>query len=123
MGVLFIVHGRPKLFGKGKNEGLTAFAGWLKSTGFPVPQILALVVAILEVFGGIALIIGFAVPWVALLFAIEFLVIILKVKARKPFTGDPMAWEYDLILLAGALTLLLTGAGPFSVDSWYQLRW
>ncbi len=96
VGVIFIVHGWPKLKSPSK------FAGWLGTMKIHPAMFWALVVAVVEFFGGIALIIGLWVPIVALLIAINMAVAIIIVK-RKFVSG----WEFDFILLLTAIALML----------------
>ncbi|MDO8676092.1 MAG: DoxX family protein [Candidatus Azambacteria bacterium] len=109
LSIILIRHGWPKLFGT--NPGLKGFAGWLGSLGFPLPMFWALVVALLEVVGGAALALGFLTQWVALLVAIQFAVIMLLVKIKKPFSEN----EIDLIIFATALALVILGGGSISL--------
>ncbi len=109
-GVVFLVHGYPKLFGP--QPGPRGFAQSLQARGFAPPLFWAFTVAIAEFVGGIFLLVGLLTRLVALVLAIEFLVIILKVKWPKGFGG----WEYDWTLLAMMVALLLTGPGRWALD-------
>lgn len=111
LAIILIRHGWPKLFGP--NPGLKGFAGWLGSMGFPLPIFWALIVAVLEVFGGVALALGFLTQWVALFVAIQFAVIMLAVKMKQKFSEK----EFDLIIFAAALALVILGSGSISIDS------
>lgn len=112
LGVILIYHGWPKLFGP--EPGLKGFAGWLGTMKFPVPIFWALAVAIVEVFGSVGLILGFATRWIALLVAVEFLVILLAVKRGSAWKDK----EFDLIIFASALALMLLGSGAYNIDAW-----
>lgn len=98
VGVIFIVHGWPKI----KNP--KNFAGWLGTMGVRPAMFWALVVAVVEFFGGLALIFGFWVPVVAVLLAINMVVAMLLV--RRKFVGG---WEFDFVLLLVAISLVLLG--------------
>lgn len=111
LAIILIRHGWPKLFGP--NPGLKGFAGWLGSAGFPLPIFWALIVAVLEVFGSAALALGFLTQWVALFVAIQFAVIMLAVKMKQKFSEK----EFDLIIFAAALALVILGSGSISIDS------
>ncbi|MCS7156887.1 MAG: DoxX family protein [Blastocatellia bacterium] len=110
VGVIFIAHGRQKLFG-----GLTGFGQYLESLGVPLPNISALVVALVEFLGGIALLIGLFTRWAALLLAINMLMAILLVHLQHGLTG-PGGFEFPLALLAATISLLLTGPQRLSVE-------
>jgi len=110
VGVIFIAHGRQKLFG-----GLAGFGHYLESLGVPLPNGSALVVALVEFLGGIALLLGLFTRWAALLLAINMLVAIVLVHLRHGLTG-PGGFEFPLALLAAAISLLLTGPQKFSIE-------
>ena len=111
LSIILIRHGWPKLFGP--NPGLKGFAGWLGSLGFPLPMFWAVIVALLEVFGGAALALGFLTQWVALFVAIQFAVIMFMVKIKQSFSES----EIDLLIFAMALALVILGGGSISLDS------
>jgi uncharacterized membrane protein YphA (DoxX/SURF4 family) len=71
-------------------------------------------VAILEVVGGVLLIIGLATRWISLLFAIEMIVTTLWVQI--PARGWN-ASDLDRALLASSLLLVLAGSGIASLDA------
>lgn len=98
LAVIFLVHGWPKL----KNP--KNFAGWLGTMHVRPAMFWALVVAVVEFFGGIALVLGFWVPVVALLLAIDMVVAMFLV--RRKFVGG---WELDFVLLLAAISLVLLG--------------
>jgi len=114
-GITVAVHGYPKLFGP--QPGPKGFAQYLKSLGFAGPETMAYVVAIAEFVGGICLILGFLTRLAALVIAIEFLVIILKIKWSKGFLMSGGGWEWDWALLTMAISLLLTGPGRLALDN------
>lgn len=116
LGVIFVSHGAPKLFGGGV-EGLS---GMLGGMGVPLAGFLAWVVTLLEFFGGIALIAGFMVTPVALLFIVHMLMGIILVHADigwyvlGPGQGGA---EFNTLIIAGLLVLLLAGPGAAAVDA------
>jgi len=108
VGAAFAVHGYPKL-SKRKETGAALM-------GAGVPPGLTFTVGLLEFFGGIALVLGFLTPVAAGLLALEMIgtTFMVKMKFHKSFVGG---YELDLLFLASALTLLLIGAGPVSIDA------
>lgn len=117
VGILFVVHGYPKLIAPG---GLKGTIGWLKSQGVPGAVVIAPLVALLEFLGGLALIVGLLTPIVSILFTIEmvFTTIFSKVKLGKKFA---MGYELDVVLLAGSITLAILGGGAPSLDRLLRL--
>jgi putative oxidoreductase len=91
----------------------------MKSLG--VPSGATYLAVILEFFGGISLIIGFLVPVVAFFIALEMIgtTILKKSKMKGPYLmgQNPAAYEPDITYLLLAITLLVLGAGAFSIDS------
>jgi putative oxidoreductase len=125
LGVVFIYHGYPKFFKVPPIGGAAGFAQFLRMMGIPAPLFFAWVVAILEFWGGIALILGLATRWLGLLFAIEMLVAITRAKAARGvrfMAMDTTGWEFDFVLLAGALALMLLGGGAYSLDAVWGVR-
>ena len=55
LGFGFIYHGSPKLF---TSEGHQNFAGTMQGMGVPAAELMAWVVGAIEVFGGLALMLG-----------------------------------------------------------------
>ncbi|MBI2888910.1 MAG: DoxX family protein [Candidatus Liptonbacteria bacterium] len=107
-GIVFVVHGWPKI----RNWGETAKN--FEAMGFRPGNVLGPVVAIVEFFGGIALVVGLWTQLVAALLLLQFVIItIWKLKNGQKFVGG---WEYDLVLLAIAALFLVLGAGAFSFD-------
>ncbi|GBC78323.1 Putative oxidoreductase MhqP [bacterium HR08] len=110
VGVIFIAHGRQKLFG-----GLAGFEQYLESLGVPLPGLFAILVALVEFLGGICLLLGLFTRWAALLIAVNMLVAILRVHLPHGLTGAG-GFEFPLVLLAAALSLALTGPQKFSLE-------
>ena len=113
VGVTMVMHGYPKL----KNPKQTI--GWTKGLGVPVAA--TWLAIILEFFGGIALIIGLIVPIVAFFIALEMIgnVILKKTKMKSPYLvgQNAAAYEIDITYLLLAITLIVLGAGVFSIDA------
>jgi uncharacterized membrane protein YphA (DoxX/SURF4 family) len=107
--------------GLGKwRRGISGTGDWFESLGFPAPQPTARLVASLEVVGGLLLIVGLGVHWVAIPLAGNMVVAtyVQKVKLGAPFQGgDVQGYELDVLMVAAALTLVLGGAGPLSIDA------
>jgi putative oxidoreductase len=109
VGTIFIRHGAQKLF----TFGFAGVTGAFTQMGVPLPGIMGPFVALLEFFGGIALVLGFLTRLFGLGFAIDMLVAILLVQMKNGFSK----YELEFLLLGSSLALFLTGAGRFSVDA------
>lgn len=115
LGALFVLHGYPKLF----TPARAGFGGWLESIGIKPGKFWALVVGVVEFFGGAALILGVFTQLAAVLIAIDMLVAMIKVKwgQVKVIEMERMGWELDLIYFVAALSLAFSGSGAYALGS------
>ncbi|KKT39907.1 MAG: DoxX family protein [Candidatus Giovannonibacteria bacterium GW2011_GWA2_44_13b] len=112
LGVIFLAHGWPKLKGD-KSQ----FAGWLESMNLRPGKFWAWVVALAEFLGGILILAGLFTQLAAFVLAIEFFVIIFWVRRGQPFVlSEGRGREFDFLILAALLSLLVLGPGAFAVD-------
>jgi putative oxidoreductase len=111
LGISFFVHGLVKFQG-----GIENIVGWFGSIG--LPGFLAYGVALLEVMGGIALVVGLGTRIVSALFALLMIGAILKVKLAVGFLGNGQmaGYELDLAFLAIAVFIGINGNKIYSLD-------
>lgn len=108
MGLIFISHGFPKLFGQTAN--------WLQGfsrMGFPL--YFAYIAGVVEFFGGCLLIAGLFTRVAGLLIAGEMAVAIWKVHLAQGIYVVKN-YEFPMVLCAAAFTLATVGAGVLSLD-------
>lgn len=120
LGLIFVAHGGAKLFGDG---GPGSIAGNLGSLGIPIPTLTAWLITLFEFVGGMFLIVGLAVVPTAILLAIHMLMGIILVHAPNGFWvvgPGTNGIEFNLLLIAGLLSILLGGPGYADVDSRMQ---
>lgn len=72
---------------------------------------------LVEIVGGVALVIGLLTPVVALLNTLTLLGALVLVHASHGMFVDNGGFELVLALLAGLLPLVVLGAGKFSADT------
>ena len=113
MGATFVMHGYPKL------KDPKATLKWTEGLGVPAAATIAAIV--LEFFGGIALILGFLVPVVAFFIALEMIgnIALKKTKMKAPYLvgQNASAYEIDVTYILLAITLMILGAGVFSLSA------
>ncbi|MGH2393311.1 MAG: DoxX family protein [Candidatus Limnocylindria bacterium] len=91
--------------------GTGAVAAHFAKLGVPFPEVSGPFILLLETIGGAMLILGVATRWVALLFALEFLVATF-VESRHAFG----AARLPILLLATNILLFLAGPGRVAID-------
>jgi putative oxidoreductase len=124
IGYGFFAHGYAK-FARGPEQ----FIGLLNAMGLPFSELLGWATILVEMVGGIAILLGALVPLVSIPMIIVLLVAIFTVHVPNGFSsiklvafdasgahfGQP-GYETDLLYLAGLIALCVGGAGPYSID-------
>lgn len=112
LGISFFVHGLVKFQG-----GMENTVGWFDSIG--LPGFLAYGVALVEVVGGIALILGLFTRIVSFIFVLLMVGAVIKVKLAAGFLGNGQSagYELDLAFMAMAVSIAITGSKAYALDS------
>ena len=124
VGFGFMQHGYAKVA-----RGADSFIHILAALGVPMPFALGWATIAFELLCGLAILVGFLVPFASVPMIIILLVAIVTVHLPNGFSsikllsvdamgahfGQP-GYEADLLYLAAILALVIGGAGPFSID-------
>lgn len=126
IGFGFMAHGWAKL-SKGTPAG---FEKLLTQLDVPLPHLTSWIASLVEVLGGLAIFVGFSVGITALPLICTMLVAIFTIHIHYGFSSvktigltpqgplfGPPGYEINLLYIAGLISLILTGAGVFSIDS------
>ena len=130
VGYGFMEHGFAKLA-----RGSDAFATILDAIGVPAPHFMAWSTILIEVIGGLAVILGALVALVSLPMAAVLLVAMFTVHLPYGFSSiklmavtaagaqfGPPGYETNLLYLACLAALVLGGSGPLSIDDLIRKR-
>ena len=125
LGVGFMVHGWAKW-----TRGPAVVAELLKQAHVPFPLANAWLVTLLEIFGGLALLMGAFVAIVSIPLILSMLGAMFTVNIKYGFSAvntigltpegpqlGPPGYEINLLYIAGLVALILGGAGPLSIDA------
>lgn len=124
VGAGFMAHGYAKVV-----KGPENFVTILHALGVPAPELMAWATILVELVGGLAVLVGGMVPIVSVPMAAILLVAMFTVhlpygfssiKLQSMINGKPQfgppGYEVDLLYLACLAALVVTGAGPWSLD-------
>lgn len=130
VGYGFMQHGSAKL-----SRGPAAFASVLQGMGVPDPHLMAWLTIMIELLGGLAVLVGafvtiWSVPMVAVL-----LVAMFKVHLQYGFSSikllavtatgakfGPVGYEIILLYIACIAALVIGGSGPLTIDEFIRKR-
>jgi Dyp-type peroxidase family len=129
-GIYFILSGFPKLFTVAGHDNIVYQLTMLK---IPLPEIVCWGVGSIEFFGGLLLVAGFLTPVAAALniFSTGGHFLFALMSGQFPSSGFPAPqpplhgfpytlpeYGFSMLLMGGLLTLIIGGAGAYSVDRW-----
>jgi len=117
MGIIFMAHGSQKLFGWFGGYGLEGTGQWMASQGIEPGVLMAALAGSGEFFGGLLILLGLLTRPSALVLAFTMLIAIFSVHFSNGLLLSNNGYEYALALLAGSVSLLISGSGKVSADT------
>src|SRR6201984_1037635 len=124
VGYGFMEHGFAKLV-----RGLDAFPAILQALGVPAPHLMGWLTILVEIFDGLAVLLGALVPLASIPMAAVLLVAMITVHLPYGFSSiklqavtaagaqfGPPGYETDLLYIARVAALVLGGSGPLAID-------
>ena len=106
IGIIFIVHSLKKFD--------PSWQEWL--TGIGLPPELQLPIALAELIGGILLVIGVLTRITGTVFAVILMGAIFHIRWENGFFVSKGGWEWDLVMLAAVLAIIVAGPGKVSIS-------
>jgi putative oxidoreductase len=104
-GFLFLIHGFSKFQQMAGTEQFFTKIG--------LPHIAVPLIALVEIIGGISLIVGIGSRIFAAILALDMIVAIFIVKLGMGFVGG---YEFELALVAGLVSIIISGPGAFALS-------
>lgn len=104
------------LAGFGKLTALSGTAAWFGSIGLPVPEVTAVVVGLVELLGGLAILVGFQTRVAAIVIALFTLGATAIAHLDFADANNILALQKNLSITGGLILLAVLGAGALSVD-------
>jgi putative oxidoreductase len=116
VGLVFLMHGAQKLF----VFGVSGTADIMGKLGLPLPLLCAAIVIIVELLGGLAILLGMFTRLAGAVLAFEMVVAIFVARLAGGFFA-PYGYEFELTLLGACLTFALNGPGQMSFErAWHR---
>ncbi len=115
-GLFLVPHGAQKLFGWFGGYGIEA-TGQFFASKLGLPASLALLAGLIEFFGGLMLAAGIATRLVAALVVGLMTVAVVQVHLGAGFFWTNGGFEYPLFWGIVALSYVIRGGGPYSLDA------
>ncbi|RFU67590.1 DoxX family protein [Peribacillus saganii] len=123
VGLYYAAHGSQKLFGLFGGGGPAGTGAFFEQLGLKPGKTMALMAGLTELAGGILFLLGLLTPLAAIFIIIPMIVAILKVHGKNGLFSDKGGIEYNLVLIAVALGIAMTGPGDFSLDAAMDLSY
>ncbi len=117
IGGFFVGHGVQKLFGVAGGHGLKGTAAFFESLGLKPGIVHASAAGLAETGGGLGLVLGYRTPLAASAVVATMTTAIQRVHLKNGWDTLAGGYEYNAVLIAGALVIAEQGPGPLSLDA------
>jgi len=130
IGFGFAAHGYTKV-----SRGPDKFAIILESIGIPLPHVMAWITTLLELVGGLSMMVGAFVVPITLPLTVVMTTALISVHLQYGFSSirlksittsgaefGPIGYELNLVYIAGLIALALAGPTKLSLDNWLMMR-
>ena len=121
LGGIFVAHGAQKLFGSFDGPGLKGTASFFEQIGLKPGRTMAFLAGLAEFGGGLLVLVGFLTPLGAFALIAVQAVAIARVHAPNGFFNESGGYEFNLVLIAVAGALILTGSGAYGLDAGLEI--
>jgi len=115
LAALFLVNGYLKL------TGYSGTVGYMGKVGLPVPELMTILAIVIELGGGLLLVIGWRTRWVAWLLIL--FVVVATFTAHRFWSVEAALWFGEMnnflknaAIIGGLLLVATYGPGPLSVE-------
>ena len=115
LGAVFLMHAWQKCI----VFGVAGTADILGKLGIPLATGAALLLLVVELAGGLAILVGYLTRFAALLLVIEMCVAIPVARYQGGFFA-PSGFEFEFTLLGACASLALIGPGAISLEAWMR---
>ncbi len=115
LGAIFIAHGAQKVFGVFGGGGIEPFSVLMENLGMTPPLVWAWTVALAELVSGVFLVLGILPRISAGVVGIIMVAAITWIHAPAGFFMKDGGFEYQMLILASCVCIMLMGAGKFSI--------
>jgi putative oxidoreductase len=105
------------LFGYGKITAYGGTVGYMGSLGLPAPSLATLIAIVIEIGGGLLMLVGYQTRLVALVLGIYILVAAFIGHFQLGDLNQFQHFMKNIALLGGSLAFVAFGAGAYSLDA------
>jgi putative oxidoreductase len=109
---IFILSGISKL------AAPAATIGYIEAVGLPFPQLAFAAAVVIEIAGGIALVVGFKTRWTAAILALFSVATALSFHVNFGDQNQFIHFFKNIAMAGGLLQIVAFGGGALSLDAW-----